>query len=605
MYHHFEIFFTTDQITHQQWRDFYCRLLKILGPWARFGLAVRFDNSIVRLFISSTKDISYLSHDLAFLVIRPATANDFKLPTTKRRLKLRLNKDKSIFDNKERIEITKSESLEMANFDVVPINTERALVKMSAYFKNQANQWSCAPQLLIGFPTRLLEIDFAHNARYLKRSLPRYLDIEKSVSMLLPEKDQAIFKVDGWPYFQHEHYLHLKSYDFDKHSMIIGSTGTGKSQLIALLIERLYHSAINNNYRVIIIDPHASLAAELTSVTEQKIINFNQEGAKLFADQATDIAAATELTAALFKSLLADQFNARLDRLLRFSLYVLLTAQTMSLNNLKRLLLDIELRNKIITHVKDYIPRNISQYFATDFNEIKTKYYNDTVLPIISLIDELQLQPALEGQGDISLARTIQEKYLTVFSLNKVSMGEKTVKTIAGLLIQQIFLLAQAKVFSQKIILVIDEVSIVQNPAIAAILAEARKFNLSIILSQQYFGQISRELREAIFANTYNYYIFRVSEEDARLLEGNLNIVLPKKILAEEKEKGLQEADIRVKILTDLNPRECLVRLTSGDIIYPCLKVRTVDTSAGLVPTDNVESNTANCDRQGPEKFIE
>jgi hypothetical protein len=156
-------------------------------------------------------------------------------------------------------------------------------------------------------------------------------------------------------------------------------------------------------------------------------------------------------------------------------------------------------------------------------------------------------------------------------------MGDKVVKTVAGLLIQQIFLLAQARAFNQKVILIIDEVSVIQNPALAQILAEARKFNLSVILTQQYFGQVDKDLRDAIFANVMNYYAFKVSEEDARALEGNLNIELPKEIVEEENAKGLKETDIRVKIMTELHPRECLVRVLANGQVVPCIKAKTVD----------------------------
>jgi hypothetical protein len=156
-------------------------------------------------------------------------------------------------------------------------------------------------------------------------------------------------------------------------------------------------------------------------------------------------------------------------------------------------------------------------------------------------------------------------------------MGEKVVKTVAGLLIQQIFLLAQARSFNEKVILIIDEVSVVQNPAIAQILAEARKFNLFVFLTQQYFGQIEKTIQDAIFTNVANYYVFRVSEEDARALEGNLTIELPKETLLEGKEVGNKEEEIRVRILTSLNARECLLRLSVDDQILPCVKARTLD----------------------------
>jgi hypothetical protein len=184
-------------------------------------------------------------------------------------------------------------------------------------------------------------------------------------------------------------------------------------------------------------------------------------------------------------------------------------------------------------------------------------------------------------------------------------MGEKVVKTVAGLLIQQIFLLAQARLFGQKVILVVDEVSVVQNPALSAILAEARKFNLSVVLTQQYFGQIDEELRAAIVSNVINYYVFKVSEEDARKLEGNIQIELPKETLERETKNGLKEADIRVKIMTELSPRECLVRLSANGQLYPALKARTQDVAAVQRESIAPESLSDYKRVKLPEKFVE
>src|SRR6185503_17155873 len=98
-----------------------------------------------------------------------------------------------------------------------------------------------------------------------------------------------------------------------------------------------------------------------------------------------------------------------------------------------------------------YVPDNLMLFFGSEFNEIRTQHYSEAVSPVVALIEELQLQPTLLGEADSSLVKTIQDNFLTVFSLNKVSMGDKVVKTVAGLLIQQIFLLAQARAFEQKV----------------------------------------------------------------------------------------------------------------------------------------------------------
>jgi hypothetical protein len=284
-----------------------------------------------------------------------------------------------------------------------------------------------------------------------------------------------------------------------------------------------------------------------------------------------------------------------------------MTAQAMNLDSLKRFVTDIEYRNQVLGHVEGYVPDNIARFFGADFNELRTKYYNEAISPIIALVEEMQLQPSLgqNNESAQSLATLINNNFLTVFSLNKVSMGEKVVKTVAGLIIQQIFLLAQSRTFNQKLILIVDEVSVVQNPALASILAEARKYDLHVFLTQQYFGQIEKPLQDAIFANVYNYYVFRVSEEDARALEGNITIELPKEIVKSEHEKGLKESDVRVKMLTSLNIRECFIRLSSDGQVLPCVKAKTLDVVATPKTKQNIDLHKYADSQALPSKFVE
>lgn len=574
------------------------------GFLGKFELSVRLTDNVVRLFVRSDKDLSALSNNVDGLLLQPVSEDEVKPPPShaKERL-MQFVTGGNLLDLKEKYAVKKTKDLEFVVIKVRGLGTQKTFGHITLYFKEASGRFAVADKILTSFPAGLLAINFKDNVRYLKKTVPLYLNIEKSMHLLTSSETDALFEINTFPYFPQPYYLGLHNYEFDKHSLIIGATGTGKSKLISLFVDRLYRTALKMNYRVVIVDPHAALADDLAHIPDTKVVNFTSEGAELFAESAADITAATELTATLFKSLLGDQFNARLDRVLRFSLFALLTAQNMSLDTLKRFLSDVELRTKVIDHVTGYAPQNVVQFFGSDFNEIRTKQYNEAILPIISLVDELQLQPALGKGGDISLARTIQENFLTVFSLNKVSMGEKTTKTIAGLLIQQIFLLAQARAFGQKIILIIDEISVIQNPTIASILAEARKFNLSVILSQQYFGQIERDLQAAIFSNVYNYYVFKTSEEDARALEGNLNIDLPKEIVAAEHAKGHKEADVRVRIMTELHPRECLIRLSGNGQINPCLKARTLD--APTIQGSSKARLTQYAEQHLPTKFNE
>lgn len=606
--HNFEIYLSLGKAEKADWDALYSAIHSISGKLTKFRIIVHIDKNLVRYFLVSDKDFSPISSGLESIMIRPVNESEVpqepKNPGNESFVKLVAGGN--IIDLKEKYEVAKQKVLFLAEFNVRVVSGNKAKVGASIYFKDAANNVSVSDKTMLVFPSNLLSFAGGNkNNKYILKSMPKYLDIEKSLSLLSSDPINPLFTVDGFPYANSLMYVNLNSFEFDKHSFIVGASGSGKSKLIGLYIDAIAKSPVASNYRVVVVDPHAALAEDLQHIASSAIINFNnEESAELFSETPQDIQAATELTAMLFKSLLGGSHNAHLERLLRYSLYVLFTGQTMSLDNLKKLLLEADYRNNLVDHVKDFVPTNVAKFFGGGFNEMRTQQYEAAFAPIISIVDEMQMQPGMSNEGGVSLQSTIQSNFLTVFSLNKVSMGEKVVKTIAGLVIQQIFLLAQGRVFKEKVLLVIDEVSVVQNPALAQILAEARKFNLHVILTQQYFGQIDKNLQDAIFANVSNYYAFKVSEEDARSLEGNLSIELPKLLVEAETAKGLKEPDIRVKIMTELNPRECLVRLAANGQILPVVKARTVD--ADFLPADDAPVKLQPLKKAAlPDKFDE
>ncbi len=572
-----------DEYSAEMWQKTILSISQYIGFLKNWSMVVHIDNNTLRYFVGVNKDIGMLSNNIDSLTLRPVDPVTISPPTkpSKERM-VQFVTGGSLLDIREKYSVKRNKDLEWIWFSIRKLNVDKTVCEIEFCFKDMAGNYSLARKFMLAPPSQLLAIDYLKNTKYLRIKQPKYLDIQKSLHIMRSDNLSALFEVDTFPYLPNNYYLPLDSYDFDKHSFIIGATGSGKSKFISLFIHKLLSNAANRQkYRIIVIDPHASLEEDLSGIAGSNIISFKNkdDGAELFAGEGTDISAATELTGTLFKSLLADQFNPKLERVLRFSLFVLMTGQVMSLDNLKRFLTDIEYRAQLLEHVSGFVPENIIKFFGSDFNEMRTKYYNEAISPIAALVDEMQMQPSLGAQNDnsVSLGKIISSNPLTVFSLNKVSMGEKVVKTLAGLLIQQIFLLAQARSFDEKVILIIDEVSLVQNPAIAQILAEARKYNLFVFLTQQYFGQIDKSLQDSIFANVSNYYVFKVSEDDARALEGNLTIELPKESILEEKEIGNKENELRVRILTSLNSRECLLQLSSGGQILPCVKARTVD----------------------------
>ena len=165
-----------------------------------------------------------------------------------------------------------------------------------------------------------------------------------------------------------------------------------------------------------------------------------------------------------------------------------------------------------------------------------------------------------ENQKLDSIEETIKNNFLSVISLDQSKIGEKLCKTISGLIMTGLFNLMQKGVIEEHIIFIVDEVAVVQNPILKRFLSESRKYNLSLILSGQYFNQINEDIQKAIFSNVVNYYTFRVSREDAIILSRNMLMEL-----------AVHDSHFaKVKMLSELANRECVVRISRLRKSYSC-----------------------------------
>ena len=135
----------------------------------------------------------------------------------------------------------------------------------------------------------------------------------------------------------------------------------------------------------------------------------------------------------------------------------------------------------------------------------------------------------------------------------------------------------QSKLTNKKVILVIDEVSVVQTPSLIQILSEARKFGLTVVLAQQYLLQVSGEILMSIFANMVNYYCFKLARDDAETVARNLNCEIDQYFL-KNKNDPTEMQELAVKLLTDLNPREVITRIMSEERYFSPFKAKTVST---------------------------
>lgn len=581
MYKTSEIYLTKNYVSKKEWEDLINIISNYNGLLKNWKIIIENNSNQLRYFIKSDCSLPATINGLNAFLMKNIENN--KLYYSYLSLPLFTNTENNIIDIINYLEIKNKGTLNFIEITFKKLSKNNIKKKIVIYLTKNGNTKKY--RLLLSNPTNILSVDFDNNKRYFFKSAPKYLDINKILHLLSTDINSSIFKIDTFPYLQGDFYLNQNNFSFDKHSVVLGASGTGKSKFLSLLINNIYkNSDLKQRYKIVIIDPHAALEDDIGGIS--RVIDFKTtlDSIDLFINNPDDVISSTELLLELFKSLIADQYNSKLERVLRHSIYVLLLDNSFNFSNLRKILLELEYRNFLIKKLKNKLPISVIEFFLTDFNDLKTKAYGEAVSPIIAFIDEMEMIPVFNNQtNEDNLRKTIYDNFLTLFSLDRTKLGDKVTKTISGLVMQQLLSLIQNHSFNEHIIFIVDEVAVIENPILCRFLAEARKYNLSLILAGQYFSQITDKLKNAIFANVINYYIFRVSKMDANILVDNFNMKIP---LDDTRDK-------KIKMLTELNNRECILRIDSNDKLLPAFKASTIsyESIPRIKKANNLEKN--------------
>ncbi|MBD9115359.1 DUF87 domain-containing protein [bacterium] len=581
MYKTSEIYLTKNYVSKKEWEDLISVISNYNGLLKNWKIIIENNSNQLRYFIKSDCSLPATINGLNAFLMKNIENN--KLYYSYLSLPFFTNTENNIIDIINYLEIKNKGTLNFIEITFKKLSKNNIKKKIVIYLTKNGNEKKY--RLLLSNPTNILSVDFDNNKRYFFKSAPKYLDINKILHLLSTDINSSIFKIDTFPYLQGDFYLNQNNFSFDKHSVVLGASGTGKSKFLSLLINNIYkNSDLKQRYKIVIIDPHAALEDDIGGIS--RVIDFKTtlDSIDLFINNPDDVISSTELLLELFKSLIADQYNSKLERVLRHSIYVLLLDNSFNFSNLRKILLELEYRNFLIKKLKNKLPISVIEFFLTDFNDLKTKAYGEAVSPIIAFIDEMEMIPVFNNQtNEDNLRKTIYDNFLTLFSLDRTKLGDKVTKTISGLVMQQLLSLIQNHSFNEHIIFIVDEVAVIENPILCRFLAEARKYNLSLILAGQYFSQITDKLKNAIFANVINYYIFRVSKMDANILVDNFNMKIP---LDDTRDK-------KIKMLTELNNRECILRIDSNDKLLPAFKASTIsyESIPRIKKANNLEKN--------------
>ena len=546
----YEMLWTKKHIAKDEWFKLVKTVADYIGNYKRFSIIVQIENNTIRYFLKTkTKLPIKIKEELPFLLKKVNI--DFKTKITF------IPFFSSFTDNILNIYTKLDNSLKYLIINYVSFN-DKLTHKIIGNFNDKFRRL-----YFRSFPG-LISIDFSNCPSFFYKKAPTYLNMNKTLHLLSSSKTNSILKIDAYPYFDCEYYLNQNNYDYQKHSLILGGSGTGKSKFISLLVKNTLEKY---NTKIVLIDPHGVLEEDIGGLG--KVIDFNANSVDLFGYTNENIVSTQETIVTSLKGLFKDSYNAKIERLLKYSVFLLLLNNDFNLINLKKILLDIDYRNSLLNNVKNN--EFIISFFTNDFNDLKTKSYSESFVPIIALIEEISFIPVFNNIQQNTMEEEIENNNLLLFSLKSSELGLNNLRLIAALIMNKIFTIKESGSVMENIIFIVDEVSIVENEILSRILTEGRKYGLSLILAGQFLEQLSSNLKNSIFANTLNYYLFRISKSDAIIMSNNIDIDLV------TKDSGNKLQETKQKLLTNLADRELLIKLHKNGLNYSCMRASTLD----------------------------
>ncbi|MFI5240668.1 MAG: hypothetical protein ACHQUB_03090 [Candidatus Saccharimonadia bacterium] len=331
--------------------------------------------------------------------------------------------------------------------------------------------------------------------------------------------------------------IRLSTEDRRRHSYIVGQTGTGKTTLLENLA--VQDMLAGNGFAFI--DPHGDTAERLMSMIPKNraedVIYFNPAdtelplGLNLFEFQSPDqkdflIQEAIGMLYKLYDPGHTGIIGPRYEHWFRNAALTLMSdpagatfieipkvfTDTDYLKTKFQYLKDptvIEFWTKEMAQTSDYHKSEMLGWFVSKFGAFQS---NEIMRNIIG-------QP----KSAFNLRDVMDNKKILIVNLSKGRIGELNSQLLGMIFVIKFQAAAMGRADVEEatrsdFCLYVDEFQNFSTDSFASILSEARKYHLNLIVANQFIGQLSDQIRDAVFGNVGSVISYRVGPEDADFL---------------------------------------------------------------------------------------
>jgi hypothetical protein len=324
--------------------------------------------------------------------------------------------------------------------------------------------------------------------------------------------------------------FYIRTPDMARHVYVCGASGSGKSTLLLSMMAA--HARRGEGFGLI--DPHGELADQVLDRIPAGRINhtiaFDPSDAWpvglniLASGDPSQRDLLVSRVVSLFKTVWGESLiGPRSEDLLRNATHAVIGIRGATLLWLPKFLVDDEFRAAVVEQITDPV---VKKFWTQEFAGYSRQFREEVIAPIQNKLRSFLTMACMRGviaqaHRKVLMSEVMDRSQIIVANLAKGKIGEDNAALLASLLLEEFYLSALARGLNRpQFFLYVDECQNVkgaQGSVLDAILSEARKYLLSLVLSHQYLEQLPHQTQAAIFGNCATQIAFRVSGGDSEI----------------------------------------------------------------------------------------